>query len=194
MKRRRALFAVVAALAVVTLSSGPAAAQQPAEQVRDGCSINFTGNIYISVLNPPGKKDKKVIGIDRASMSSRARAILANFDANALNQRWSYRSCILSGSRYLQLRNKKSGMCLDKSRDKPNGNGNVIYQYPCSNAKDNQLWVQRSLSGSVGQWQNLVNRSGSRCLDIQDERWANGAYLVQWSCGPNFSQHWNAFP
>jgi hypothetical protein len=210
---RRLVRSLVAAIGIAALLLGavPTAshASAPKSAKRNGCNDGYAGaSMFISVLGAPQGRTM-VMGIDGASMDARKRAILANYDPNAPNQRWDYRLCLFDGIEYIQLKNRKSKMCLDKSEDTPNGNGNWIYQYPCGGdtypydpPAYNQLWRRwfHEESGSSGRWMQLYNRGGYGCVDITNEQYVNGAYLVQWDCAPNRwdttskTQQWNAYP
>lgn len=161
------------------------------------CSEWTAKATFYSVLGPdfnPGTP-RKVIGINRGSTDIKARAILADYRGDA-NQLWQSRSCLLVGVSYLQFRNWKSGLCLDKSEDVPNANGNIVYQYTCT-AANNQLWLRQPGGGSEGDWQQLTNFAGGRCLDIHNRQYVNGTPLLQWDCAPNsqgrtsHTQQWN---
>jgi hypothetical protein len=206
---RRLVRILAAAMTVLLLlATAPSASSEAAAQAELRCD-NFyqPGAYYISVLNAPRTM---VIGIDGASTADKAGAILANYDPNARNQKWSARHCYYGPGltyNYIQLRNQKSNKCLDKSEDTPNGNGNAVYQYRCAGdpypydlATNNQLWLRWPGGGSSGNWKHLINRAGGGCLDIRNESYVNGAYLVQWDCTPNqwdqtsSTQQWNAYP
>lgn len=208
---RKLVRTLAAAMTVLLLlATVPSAASGAAARADIRCdSFYQPQTYYISVLNAPAGRTM-VIGIDGASMADRAGAILANYDRNALNQKWSARHCYYGDTltyNYIQLRNQKSNKCLDKSEDTPNGNGNAVYQYRCSGdpypydlPTNNQLWLRWPGGGSSGNWQHLINRAGAGCLDIRNESYVNGAYLVQWDCTPNqwdqtsSTQQWNAYP
>jgi hypothetical protein len=186
------------------VSAMPAAAS--AEAAVDYECRDYSGRDYISVLRPlfrlPTSTDRKVLGISGGSMNDRAHAIIADYHGD-LNQRWSVRACSIDDFNqtfWFQLMNGKSGKCLDKSEDRPNGNGNVIYQYTCENtypAALNQLWNRREDGGSVDWWRQLWNAAGGGCIDIRNEQYVNGAELVQWDCAPSswddksHTQQWN---
>jgi len=208
---RRLVRILAAAMTVsLLLATAPSASSAAAVKADIRCDDFYQPQTYyISVLNAPAGR-KMVIGIDGASKDDKARAILANYDPNASNQKWSARNCWYGDTftyNYIQLRNQKSKKCLDKSEDTPNGNGNAVYQYRCSGdpypyglATNNQLWLRWPGGGSSGEWQHLINRAGAGCLDIRNESYVNGAYLVQWDCTPNqwdqtsSTQQWNAYP
>jgi hypothetical protein len=132
--------------------------------------------------------------ISGASMDNRARAILYQF-LNAPNQYWrkNIKFNMSDGTPVYEIINVKSGKCLDKSLDVPDADGNVVYQYDCLGANaTNQNWYQRVRQGSVGRWQELVNYSDGRCLDIAGPAYTNAAVLHVWHCYDNaWSQQWN---
>jgi hypothetical protein len=175
------VVALVAAVAVVAVPVSPAAA----------------ASTYYSVLDPdlstPDPNRRMVLGIDGGSTANRARAILSTFRGD-LNQYWT-KTAIYSDSQgraVYQIRNAKSGKCLDKSVDAPDANGNVVYQYTCLNpVPNNQMWYTWSGASSRGNWKHLANLSGGRCLDIQGPSHTNGAVLHIWSCYNTWSQQWN---
>lgn len=90
-----------------------------------------------------------VMGINGASTGLKAGAIVARYDPNSTNQQWRSRICRVGGAEYLQFQNRKSSLCLDKSEDTPNANGNLVYQYTCTGT-NNQLWRRQSQGGSIG--------------------------------------------
>jgi hypothetical protein len=190
----------LARLLAVTLISafcvavGPAAAQ--AAPVCDSWTNNYTYYSLLTQLYEPPTANRKVIGVDRAATADKTRLILANYDQYAPNQRWVSRNCNLAGNIYLQYKNEKSQKCMDKSQDRPNANGNLVYLYPCSGA-NNQLWQRRTQGGSNGQWQQQRNLSAARCLDVVNRLYVNGSYLHMWDCAtnlqPNFAQQWNTY-
>ena len=192
-------FFVRVIVTVLFLSAVPAASSATASAPY--CP-EFTGEFtFYSVLdpsfNPPSSSNRKVIGIDGGFTHDRAKAILADYRGDP-NQKWLSRTCTTGGIDYLQFKNFKSKKCLDKSEGAPNGNGNIVHQYTCTQT-DNQLWQRRSAGGSKGNWQELWNFAGNRCLDIHNEQYVNGAQLVVWDCAPNnwdresHTQQWNTF-
>lgn len=137
-----------------------------------------------------------VMGINGASTGLKAGAIVARYDPNSTNQHWRSRICRVGGAEYLQFQNRKSSLCLDKSEDTPNANGNLVYQYTCT-GNNNQLWRRQSQGGSIGNWKQLRNLAAGRCLDIHYERWVTGQHLVVGDCAlnsaPSRSQQWNTY-
>jgi hypothetical protein len=181
--KSRSFVAVLgAALSLGVASSATASAD----------AVGPLATTYYSVLDPNGNSQPSssamVLGIDGGSTAPRARAILARYQGHT-NQRWE-RIAVSGG--YL-LKNEKSGLCLDKSQDVPDADGNVVHQYPCTGTS-NQIWYTRSLPGvSKGNWKQLVNRSDDRCLDIRGPNYVNGEVLHVWHCYATWSQQWNIF-
>ena len=206
--RTRLLAAAVFAALLAGAVALPAPASASASAPGDLNCTEWFGKTFFSLLRPgfrkPTSTDRKVLGIDGASTANRARAILANYSPGATNQQWWQRNCYRAGGDvYTQFMNDKSKLCLDKSEDVPNGNGNAIYQYTCATrtaGSDNQMWERRQQGGNVDNWMLLWNLAGQRCMDVHNEQYANGALLVQWDCVPNawdttsHTQQWNTFP
>jgi hypothetical protein len=132
-----------------------------------------------------------VIGISGGSTADRAQAILSNWHGDA-NQHWTKQIeyYLVDGTPVYVIKNGNSGKCLDKSEDVPDGDGNAVYQYSCT-YKPNQFWYQVSANGSVGRWQELVNVSDGRCLDITGPSYTNGEAPHIWHCYQTWSQQWN---
>jgi hypothetical protein len=211
--RRLVRILAAAITGLLLLAAAPSTSSGAAARADIRCDDFYQpGAYYISVLNAPAGRTM-VIGIDGASEADKAGAILANYDRNAPNQKWYARHCWYGDTltyNYIQLQNQKSNKCLDKSEDTPNGNGNAVYQYRCSGhdqynqptglPSNNQLWLRWPGGGDSGQWKHLINVAGAGCLDIRNESYVNGAYLVQWDCTPNqwdqtsSTQQWNAYP
>ncbi|GAA0519082.1 hypothetical protein Ade02nite_80100 [Paractinoplanes deccanensis] len=193
----RLLGAMTIAAVLLGLASTPASAARRAP-VCDRWPTSYT---FYSVMDhtvdpPTGVADRMVMGVNGASTALKAQAIVARFDPYAVNQQWQSRICNLAGTDYLQFRNLKSQLCLDKSEDTPNANGNLVYQYTCTGT-NNQLWRRQSQGGSIGNWKQLKNLAAGRCLDIHYERWVTGQHLVVWDCAtssaPSRSQQWNTY-
>jgi hypothetical protein len=198
-RSRRGILASIlgAVLAAIVGLSPVAAAPAAAAETALSCSLWSSSSTYYSVLNPGGSR--KVIGIDRGLLTNRARAILSDYHGDP-NQLWVDRVCLVPGYGYAfhQFKNAKSGLCLDKSLDSPEANGNIVHQYTCATTLEsgyNQLWRPWTRGGSSGNWRQLINVHSQRCLDIHNRSLSNGAGLVQWDCAPDSApsntQQWN---
>ncbi|WP_043628897.1 RICIN domain-containing protein [Nonomuraea candida] len=73
-----------------------------------------------------------------------------------------------------------SQQCLDNT-DLRTDDGNVQQQYHCEGG-DQQLWDFRPVAGVPGAY-TLVNQLSGKCLDVSGVSAADGAPLIQWSCG-----------
>ncbi len=136
--------------------------------------------------NPP-----MVIDIRQGSHDNRAQAILYHWHGGN-NQRWTKQRFgeDANGHPVYRLVNAESHMCLDKSLDVPDADGNAVYQYGC-NGGLNQLWAQVPTRFGRTGWDKLVNQSDGRCLDVDGPNLADGAVLHIWHCYDTWSQRWN---
>ncbi len=180
---RRACGALAAvALGLSTLLVGPAPASAGAS------------NIYISVLTPSDVIGPKVLDIANWSRDDRGPAHLWHLETtgNFSNQRWDVVASYEPGmDNVVELRNRNSGKCLDKSMDRGNYDGAPVYQYTCS-GEDNQQWhFVDVVPGSKWGW--LVNVADGRCLDVRDVNYSDGAPLQVWTCKNSWNQRWNVF-
>jgi hypothetical protein len=197
----KASFRLVAAMIATALCLGLASTPSSAAMKAPVCDRWDSAYTFYSVMDhtvdpPTGVDTRMVMGVDGASTSLKKRVIVARFDPYGINQQWESRVCELAGNDYLQFRNLKSQLCLDKSEDTPNANGNLVRQYTCTGT-NNQLWKRQSQGGSIGKWKQLKNLAAGRCLDIHYERWVTGQHLVVWDCAvasaPSRSQQWNTY-
>nr|WP_221377306.1 RICIN domain-containing protein [Actinoplanes polyasparticus] len=146
---------------------------------------------WISVPTPSGMIGPKVIDVAGWSMDNRAKVQLKSLSTtgNVRNQRWVITEEV-PGANIWSFRNVLSGKCLDKSRDAPNGNGNVVYQYTCNTGSANQLWKWLSVVPG-NKWGMLQSLSGGRCLDVRGKSFTDGAPLQVWDCVGDWNQRFN---
>ncbi|BCJ47682.1 hypothetical protein GCM10010168_20410 [Actinoplanes ianthinogenes] len=193
MRWRTRLAAACAALSLVVAWPAPARAD-----------INDQWTTWISILPPggPSASGRKVIDVRGRSLDPRATVqIWARQTTNNANQYWQMTKVYSVGSiHYYTIMNVRSGMCLDKSQDVPDADGNAVYQYPCIDGAYNQQWAFTPLeTGAAAKWGLLVNRSDGRCLDATGgtDSYYDGAPLQVWLCNhrgyADWNQRWNIF-
>ena len=150
----------------------------------------------ISVLAPSGVS-KKVLDIRDKSTQERGIAQIWDLlptSSLTRNQRWAARQTA-NGSGVYEIVNELSGMCLDKSQDTPNANGNKVYQAVCRHTPNQQWRLIHTVdySNSTWEWAELQNLDGGRCLDVPGAEFVAGKALVVWDCNGNRNQRWNIF-
>jgi len=151
---------------------------------------------YISVLVPSGVS-KKVLDIRDKSTQERGVAQIWDLLPDGpltRNQRWTARPVANMPSVY-EIVNQLTGMCLDKSQDTPNANGNAVYQVNCHHTP-NQRWRLNHVvdyNNSTWEWAELRNLDGGRCLDVPGADFRAGKTLVVWDCKGARNQRWNIF-
>ncbi|GIM90412.1 RICIN domain-containing protein [Paractinoplanes toevensis] len=196
---KKVLTAMIATLGLLLVGAAPAhAAPVPPDP-----NLFYT---YISVLAPNGVS-KKVLDIKDRSPDERGIAQLWNLIPNDSstntnnpsttnwNQRWTIKQTT-QGSGIYYIINKYTSMCLDKSQDTPNANGNKVYQATC-HWRANQQWKVEHVTATDDDpnwwWTKLVNQDGGRCLDVPGADFTAGKQLVVWDCNGNRNQRWNIF-
>ncbi|AEV83003.1 Nigrin b [Actinoplanes sp. SE50] len=60
-----------------------------------------------------------------------------------------------------------------------------------SNGGANQQWDFRSTGSG---WVQLINRNSGRCLDVASGSIADGADIIQYTCGTGGNQRWQWLP
>jgi Necrosis inducing protein (NPP1)/Ricin-type beta-trefoil lectin domain-like len=90
------------------------------------------------------------------------------------------------GEDVYQLRNRKSGMCMD-IRDMATGNGTLVTQWPCKNVHsdpnaNSQLWRR-----DRDRW---INVRANRCLDTRNNSAAPNTDLMLYDCNWTAGQAW----
>ena len=90
------------------------------------------------------------------------------------------------GEDVYQLRNRKSGMCMD-IRDMQTGNGTLVTQWPCKNVPsdrdaNSQLWRR-----DRDRW---INVRANRCLDTRNNSIAPNTDLMLYDCNWTAGQAW----
>lgn len=96
-----------------------------------------------------------------------------------MNQAWWIRDL---GNGYAQLMAKHSGKCVDVANNSTNGNPVIQWS---RNSGSNQQWqLQDAGDGLV----RLVSRLSGKCLDVNPSSTADGAKLIQWTCGTGTNQ------
>jgi hypothetical protein len=151
---------------------------------------------YISVLTPSGV-GKKVLDIrDKSTQERGVAQIWDLYPTSELtrNQRWTARAVPDRSSVY-EIVNQLTGMCLDKSQDTPNANGNAVYQVTCHQTP-NQYWRLIHVvdySNTTWEWGELQNLDGNRCLDVPGADFRAGKALAVWDCNGGRNQRWNIF-
>lgn len=108
---------------------------------------------YYSVLdlkcNPSISANAMVIGISGASTVDPAQAILFHWQDDTNQHRTKQvEGPLADGTVVCEIINGKSGKCLDKLEDVPDGDGNAVYRYSCTGAS-NRFWYQVS-ANSIG--------------------------------------------
>lgn len=179
MRALTALGAAVAALTTVLVGPAPAEAAI---------------TTYISVLTPSGSTGKKVLDIRDWSTADRGQAQLWSLrtSGDVANQRWTItKTATAGGIGVYEIKNVKSGKCLDKSQDTANANGNNVYQVGCSGTS-NQRWAWIEVAGG-SKWGWLQSQDGGRCLDVRGVSYTDGTPLQVWDCTNNWNQRWNIF-
>ena len=98
------------------------------------------------------------------------------WDCNAknVNQQWAFK---VRADNYLEIKSRRSGMCLDVAAAKKN-NGAGIIQWPC-NGKAHQQW---KIQGVKDGWFQLRARHSGKCLDLKGPYKENGTPFQQWAC------------
>jgi endo-1,4-beta-xylanase len=98
-----------------------------------------------------------------------------------------------TGSGVYEIVNQLSQMCLDKSQDTPNANGNAVYQVTCHHTPNQQWRLIHTVDGnnSTWEWGELQNLDGNRCLDVPGANFQAGKALVVWDCNGGRNQRWN---
>jgi hypothetical protein len=89
------------------------------------------------------------------------------------------------GDGYVEIRNVKSGKCVDvyeASRKR----GEVVRQYTCNNAV-NQRWERQEVR--PGKYQFKAKHSGM-CADVREGGTGDGTLVVQWTCTGADNQLW----
>jgi hypothetical protein len=189
MRVRTAFAAVIVMLGTLMFGATPAHAHAAAEPY-------YT---YISVYAPSSVPKKMVLDIQNYSTEARGVAQLwelrdGSDGATKENQRWTIRESPY-GSGIYEIENQLSHMCLDKSQDTPNANGNRVYQYPCVGTPNQRWKVIHTVDGNNSSWwwAELQNQDGGRCLDVPGANFTNGKELVVWDCNGGRNQRWNIF-
>ena len=156
---------------------------------------NAATTTYVSVLTPSGYTGKKVIDIQYESTANRGIATIYDLrtTGNFENQRWTITKVGVVGlNPTYTLRNVNSGLCLDKSQDVPDANGNRVYQYTCSGTANQEWMAVTVVSGSP--YVELMNVSDDRCLDVETGKFGaflNSQPLQVWACSGSWNQRWN---
>ena len=88
-------------------------------------------------------------------------------------------------------------MCLDAKSDAPNSphnNGDKVQLWTCSGAS-NQLW---DYTAELGNWGNIYNEDGYKCLDAQSDAPHNPAVpgdgIQLYDCNGSLAQQWRLIP
>lgn len=84
---------------------------------------------------------------------------------------------IEDGAGWVQIRNTRTGMCLDVGGARTDNTAPVI-QWRCG-GQQNQQW---KLVPHDGGWFHLVARHSGKCLDQTGPSADNGGLFQQWSC------------
>jgi len=84
-----------------------------------------------------------------------------------------------NGIEYLRFRNVTADMCLDRGGL---GNGADVILWTC-NESASQYWY----FDKAGLLRSMYD---SRCLDVEDTQWREGAVLQMWDCRSTWDRRW----
>jgi hypothetical protein len=155
----------------------------PASAVGGGFAINTVGPNLV-----PDNADR-VLDVAGYSTADRGRVHMWDYrvTGNVQNQRW---NIVAVGGGNVQIVNRNSGKCLDKSMDQGNIDGALVYQYTCAGSEpSNQLWWFDN-NGAGGR-QRIHSVADGRCLDIRNKVDADDATVQVWGCNAiGWNQSW----
>ena len=109
-------------------------------------------------------------------------------NANNKNQRWGLHNRGKKTDKplkFVQIRSKRSGMCLDVSGNSKK-NGAKVVQWSCKKTKSaNQIWKVFKMDNK--NWFNLQNVNSKKCLDLARGNKKNGAKFI--ACLSGYHPH-----
>ncbi|APU17509.1 MULTISPECIES: RICIN domain-containing protein [Actinoalloteichus] len=206
---RRAVRAIVlAATAVMLMSTVPAAAQDgPAFGDKGAATLNDLTVEEVTTMQAPapvytvlvprttdpwwtGNYDvSRCADLSNGSSANNAPVILWNC-AGTNNQQWAEVVVVdpgYSGVSYMFV-NRRTGKCMDLAGSST-ANGARVIQYNCHNGW-NQQWEAVDTGDYLYQFRN---RRTGKCLDVANGSTANGSALVQWDCHGGANQRWTSY-
>ncbi|WP_173152752.1 RICIN domain-containing protein [Phytohabitans suffuscus] len=154
------VVAFIAAIAAVTVTASPAAAQN-----------------YITIKALHSGKCLDVVG---GSTSDGAR--IQQWTCNLSTQQI-WRTETVDGYRF-RLVNAKSGKCLDV-QSASTADGAVVQQWTCTGAA-NQVFYNDS--GQPNSYRLRIRHSG-KCLDVAGASFGDGARIQQWTCFSSYPKN-----
>ena len=126
---------------------------------------------------------------DISGASTAAGAAVQQYTCHeANNQRW-YLRRLHTGNDHYQLVNKHSGKCLDVP-SASQANGVALQQHNCHTSSElnylrNQIW---KINNPNDFYSRLTSNHNGLCMAVSGASTANGAGIVQWSCGDEWDK------